>query len=53
MNVFGSLVAGLTNPIEALADFDAQVLLDAGCSPARVTELTKVHKAYYGKTESA
>ena len=50
MNVFGSLVAGLTNPIEALADFDAQVLLDAGCSPARVRELVKVHKAYYGKT---
>ena len=50
MNAFGSLVAGLTNPIEALADFDAQVLLDAGCSPARVRELVKVHKAYYGKT---
>ena len=50
MNVFGSLVAGLTNPIEALADFDAQVLLDAGCSPARVRELVKVHTAYYGKT---
>ena len=51
MNVFGSLVAGLTNPIEALADFDAQVLLDSGCSPARVRELVKVHKAYYGKTK--
>ncbi len=51
MNVFGSLVAGLTNPIEALADFDAQVLLDAGCSPARVRELVKVHTAYYGKTK--
>ncbi|MCZ9294506.1 HNH endonuclease signature motif containing protein [Corynebacterium meitnerae] len=51
MNVFGSLVAGLTNPIEALADFDAQVLLDAGCSPARVRELVKVHKAFYGKTK--
>ncbi|MCZ9294795.1 HNH endonuclease signature motif containing protein [Corynebacterium meitnerae] len=51
MNAFGSLVAGLTNPIEALADFDAQVLLDAGCSPARVRELVKVHKAYYGKTK--
>ena len=50
MNVFGSLVAGLTNPIEALADFDAQVLLDAGCSPARVREFVKVHTAYYGKT---
>ena len=51
MNVFGSLVAGLTNPIEALADFDAQVLLDAGCSPARVREFVKVHTAYYGKTK--
>ncbi|MCZ9293517.1 HNH endonuclease signature motif containing protein [Corynebacterium meitnerae] len=50
MSSFAALVAGLTNPIEALADFDARVLLDAGCSPARVRELVKVHTAYYGKT---
>ena len=49
MNAFGSLVAGLTNPIEALADFDAQVLLDAGFKPALVSEWTKVHKVYYGR----
>ena len=50
MSSFAALVAGLTNPIETLASFDARVLLDAGCNPARVTELTKVHTAYYGKT---
>ena len=51
MTSFAALVAGLTNPIETLASFDARVLLDAGCNPARVTELTKVHKVYYGKTK--
>ena len=42
MSSFAALVAGLTNPLDALASFDAQVLLDAGCSPARVRELVKV-----------
>ena len=51
MSSFAALVAGLTNPIETLASFDAQVLRDAGCNPARVTELTRVHTAYYGKTK--
>ncbi|KAA8731113.1 HNH endonuclease signature motif containing protein [Corynebacterium tuscaniense] len=51
MTSFAALVAGFTNPLETLASFDAQVLLDAGCNPARVTELTKVHTAYYGKTK--
>ncbi|MFC3796775.1 hypothetical protein ACFOQJ_06230, partial [Corynebacterium tuscaniense] len=50
MNPFAALVAGLTNPIETLASFDAQVLIDAGCSPARVREWTKLHAVYYGKT---
>ncbi|MFC3796860.1 hypothetical protein [Corynebacterium tuscaniense] len=43
MNPFAALVAGLTNPMESLASFDAQVLIDAGCSPARVREWAKVH----------
>ena len=51
MNTFAALVAGLTNPMESLASFDAQVLLDAGCKPALVREWTKVHKVYYGKTK--
>ena len=51
MNTFAALVAGLTNPIETLASFDAQVLLDAGCKPALVREWTKVHKIYYGPTK--
>ncbi|WP_146014980.1 hypothetical protein [Corynebacterium tuscaniense] len=50
MNPFAALVAGLTNPIETLASFDAQVLRDTGCSPARVREWAKLHKVYYGKT---
>ncbi|MCZ9294045.1 hypothetical protein [Corynebacterium meitnerae] len=48
MNAFGSLVAGFTNPIEALASFDAQVILDAGCSPARVRDWTKTSAARNG-----
>ncbi|MFC3796444.1 hypothetical protein ACFOQJ_04515, partial [Corynebacterium tuscaniense] len=51
MNPFAALVAGLTNPIETLASFDAQVLRDTGCSPARIREWTKVHTVYYGKTK--
>ncbi|MFC3796736.1 hypothetical protein ACFOQJ_06035, partial [Corynebacterium tuscaniense] len=50
MNPFAALVAGLTNPIETLEHFDAQVLNAVGCSPARIREWTKVHKVYYGKT---
>ena len=50
MNPFAALVAGLTNPIETLASFDAQVLNAVGCSPARVREWTKLHAVYYGKT---
>ena len=51
MNTFAALVAGLTNPIETLASFDAQVLLDAGCKPALIRQWTKVHKVYYGPTK--
>ena len=50
MNPFAALVAGLTNPIETLEHFDAQVLNAVGCSPARVREWTKLHAVYYGKT---
>ena len=50
MNSFAALVAGLTNPIETLEHFDAQVLNAVGCSPARVREWAKLHKVYYGKT---
>ena len=51
MNTFAALVAGLTNPIETLASFDAQVLLDAGCKPTLIRQWTKVHKVYYGPTK--
>ena len=51
MNPFAALVAGLTNPIDTLEHFDAQVLNAVGCSPARVREWTKVHKVYYGPTK--
>ena len=33
MNPFAALVAGLTNPIDTLEHFDAQVLNAVGCSP--------------------
>ena len=51
MNTFAALVTGLTNPIETLASFDAQVLLDAGCKPTLIRQWTKVHKIYYGPTK--
>ena len=51
MNPFAALVAGLTNPIETLASFDAQVLIDAGCNPSHIRTWAKVHTVYYGKTK--
>ena len=51
MNPFAALVAGLTNPIDTLEHFDAQVLNAVGCSPARIREWTTVHKVYYGPTK--
>ena len=50
MNPFAALVAGLTNPIDTLEHFNAQVLNAVGCSPARIREWTKVHKVYFGPT---
>ena len=51
MSSFAASVAGLTNPIELLASFDAQELISLGCKPALMREWAKVHKAYYGKTK--
>ncbi|MCZ9293823.1 HNH endonuclease signature motif containing protein [Corynebacterium meitnerae] len=51
MTSFAASVAGLTNPIETLASFDAQELISHGCKPALMREWAKVHKAYYGKTK--
>ncbi|WP_146014957.1 hypothetical protein [Corynebacterium tuscaniense] len=50
MNPFAALVAGLTNPIDTLEHFDAQVLNAVGCNPTRVREWAKLHTVYYGKT---
>ena len=51
MSSFAAAVAGLTNPLETLASFDAQELIGLGCKPALMREWAKVHKAYYGKTK--
>ena len=50
MSSFAASVAGLTNPIETLASFEAQELISLGCKPALMREWAKVHKVYYGKT---
>ena len=49
MNDFAVYV-GATNAIDSLGSFDAQLLIDAGANPNRVTEWASVHEAYYGKT---
>ena len=51
MTSFAASVAGLTNPIETLASFDAQELISLGCKPALMREWAKVHKVYYGSTK--
>ena len=50
MNDFAVYV-GATNAIDSLGSFDAQLLIDAGANPNRVTEWASVHETYYGKTK--
>lgn len=50
VNKFAALVAGVTDAIDTLEHFDAQVLIDAGANPTRVAEWRKAYTAYYGKT---
>ncbi|WP_087117269.1 HNH endonuclease signature motif containing protein [Corynebacterium urinipleomorphum] len=50
MNEFAVHVGATGSAVDALAHFDAQVLLDAGANPANVRDWKLAFNAYYGTT---